>query len=215
MVPGSINPGPPCNDWPISKPFTHKPSIMSAMAGNKKWTLTKESVREQQPKPLFERSATCTHSDQERQLQGTWCTLEIELAMKMNYHLIHIHEVWHFSEEEEALVQAMDRQSVQAEQFGGCPGTSLPVPHGARRPKKTLAQHRGPRPVPHRVTAGQRSGTRTTFTETKPWKRWNWPVKRGRRCQTVAWFLRGAYALGDSHVLIVKRIACFCNYVIM
>ena len=53
-------------------------------------------VKEEQPKPLFDRSATCTHSDQQRQLQGTWCTPELQEARRRGYTLIRIHEVWHF-----------------------------------------------------------------------------------------------------------------------
>ena len=62
-------------------------------------------VREQQAKPMLERSALCTHTNQERQLRGTWCTPEIEKAVEMNYRLIHIHEVWHFPQREAGLFQ--------------------------------------------------------------------------------------------------------------
>ena len=53
-------------------------------------------VREEQPKPLFERSAKCTHTEEQRQLRGTWCTPEIEEAKRRGYILKRIHEVWHF-----------------------------------------------------------------------------------------------------------------------
>ena len=53
-------------------------------------------VKKKQPKPMFERSATCHHTDQQRQLQGTWCTPEIAEAVKRGYQLLRIHEVWHF-----------------------------------------------------------------------------------------------------------------------
>ena len=55
-------------------------------------------VREEQPKPLFERSALCKHTDQQRQLQGTWCTPELQEAVARGYKLQRIHEVWHFKE---------------------------------------------------------------------------------------------------------------------
>ena len=53
-------------------------------------------VRTEQPKDMFERSARCHHANQDRQLQGTWCTPELEKAVELGYQLIRIHEVWHF-----------------------------------------------------------------------------------------------------------------------
>ena len=60
-------------------------------------------VREEQVKPLFERSARCNHTDQQRQLRGTWCTPEIEEAKKRGYKLQRIHEVWHFENTKKGL----------------------------------------------------------------------------------------------------------------
>ena len=83
----------------------YHPVLPVRHGGKLTFPLCMACVREQQSKPILERSALCTHSDQERQLQGTWCTPEIEKAMKMNYQLIHIHEVWHFPKQEEGLFQ--------------------------------------------------------------------------------------------------------------
>ena len=60
-------------------------------------------VQKEQPKPLHERSAECSHSDQERQLQGTWCTPEIQEARATGYILVRIHEVWHFKKSKTGL----------------------------------------------------------------------------------------------------------------
>ena len=38
----------------------------------------------------------CTHSDAERAIRGTWCTIELEKALEKGYRLLQIHEVWHF-----------------------------------------------------------------------------------------------------------------------
>ena len=38
----------------------------------------------------------CTHSDNERAIEGTWCTVELEKALEKGYRLLKIHEVWHF-----------------------------------------------------------------------------------------------------------------------
>ena len=38
----------------------------------------------------------CTHSDNERAIEGTWCSVELEKALEKGYRLLKIHEVWHF-----------------------------------------------------------------------------------------------------------------------
>ena len=83
----------------------YHPVLPVRHGGKLTFPLCMACVREQQPKPMLERSARCTHTDQQRQLQGTWCTPEIEKAMDMNYQLIRIHEVWHFSKQEAGLFQ--------------------------------------------------------------------------------------------------------------
>ena len=45
----------------------------------------------------------CTHSDAERAIQGTWCTVELEKALEKGYRLLQIHEVWHFSQKSDRL----------------------------------------------------------------------------------------------------------------
>ena len=45
----------------------------------------------------------CTHSDAERAIQGTWCTVELEKALEKGYRLLHIHEVWHFPQKTDTL----------------------------------------------------------------------------------------------------------------
>ena len=60
-------------------------------------------VQEEQPKPMFDRRATCHHSDTQRQLRGTWCTPEIKEAVTRGYTLKRIHEVWHFEKSKVGL----------------------------------------------------------------------------------------------------------------
>ncbi|XP_055339070.1 uncharacterized protein LOC129588731 [Paramacrobiotus metropolitanus] len=44
----------------------------------------------------------CTHEDPEqRALTGTWCTLELQEAVKNGYELMEIHEVWHYPDSRE------------------------------------------------------------------------------------------------------------------
>jgi hypothetical protein len=40
----------------------------------------------------------CTHSNEERMLTGTWCSLEVDYAIKQGYKLIEYYCVWHFEE---------------------------------------------------------------------------------------------------------------------
>ena len=39
---------------------------------------------------------TCTHSEQERAILGTWCHVELMKAIEKGYQILKIHEVWHF-----------------------------------------------------------------------------------------------------------------------
>lgn len=38
----------------------------------------------------------CMHSEEQRSLTGTWCTIEIEMALEKGYRIDQIYEVWHF-----------------------------------------------------------------------------------------------------------------------
>jgi hypothetical protein len=45
----------------------------------------------------------CTHSDKERAIQGTWCSVELEKALEKIYRILQMHEVWHFPETTDEL----------------------------------------------------------------------------------------------------------------
>jgi hypothetical protein len=47
--------------------------------------------------------APCTHSERERAIQGTWCSVELEKALEKGYHILQMHEVCHFPETADAL----------------------------------------------------------------------------------------------------------------
>ncbi len=51
-------------------------------------------------------TAPCTHSDQERALQGTWFTEEVKLAVEKGYQVMKIHSVWHFEEKTDQLFRS-------------------------------------------------------------------------------------------------------------
>ena len=45
----------------------------------------------------------CTHSDNERAIQGTWCSVELEKALEKGYRILQVHEVWHFPQSSDEL----------------------------------------------------------------------------------------------------------------
>ena len=45
----------------------------------------------------------CTHSDAERAIQGTWCSVELMKALEKGYRIIQMHEVWHFPQKSDTL----------------------------------------------------------------------------------------------------------------
>ena len=55
-------------------------------------------VETEMEKPMLERSYVCLHTEEQRQITGIWCMPELKEAVKRKYKIIHIHEVWDFSE---------------------------------------------------------------------------------------------------------------------
>ena len=51
--------------------------------------------------------ASCSHSECERAIQGTWCSVELEKALEKGYHILQMHEVWHFPENLRRAVQRL------------------------------------------------------------------------------------------------------------
>ena len=45
----------------------------------------------------------CSHSDNERAIQGTWCSVELEKALEKGYRILQVHEVWHFPKSSDGL----------------------------------------------------------------------------------------------------------------
>ena len=62
------------------------------------FTLYATGAQEQLEKPWHERSNLCKHTDQERQMTGTWCTEELKTAVERGYEILKIHEAWHWGE---------------------------------------------------------------------------------------------------------------------
>ena len=78
--------------------------VLPVRSGNKlTFPLCAGCVNEQQNKPMLERSDVCNHTPEERMLRGTWATPEIKKAVEKGYHLLQIHEVWHFEKQQQGL----------------------------------------------------------------------------------------------------------------
>ena len=65
--------------------------------------LCRTCVQEEMSKPMLERSCVCAHTEQERQILGTWCTPELEKVVEKGYCILHIHEVWLFPQTQTGL----------------------------------------------------------------------------------------------------------------
>ena len=53
----------------------------------------------------------CTHSDAERAIQGTWCSVEVMKAMEKDYRIVQMHEVTHFPQKTDTLFKEYTTQS--------------------------------------------------------------------------------------------------------
>jgi len=65
--------------------------------------LCMKCVEENLALPTLQRSAVCRHTREERIIEGTWCTPELEQALEKGYDVIKIFEVWDFEDSEVGL----------------------------------------------------------------------------------------------------------------
>ena len=65
--------------------------------------LCRTCVEEEMSKPMLERSYVCPHTPEQHQITDTWCTPELEKGVEKGYQILHIHEVWHFPEEQQRV----------------------------------------------------------------------------------------------------------------
>ena len=81
----------------------YHPVLPLRQNGKLTFPLCATCVEDEMAKPMLERSNICTHTDQQRQITGTWCTSELEKAVEKGYTILKIHEVWHFPKTEVGL----------------------------------------------------------------------------------------------------------------
>lgn len=65
--------------------------------------LCRTCMETEQPKSLTERSCVCDHTNEQRQLTGTWCTPELKEAIRQGYTITKVHEIWHFRQRSTTL----------------------------------------------------------------------------------------------------------------
>ena len=84
----------------IVRPPRHlyHPVLTVRLDGKLIFPLCVKCAQENLPKSLHERTWTCPHDDVDREMLGTWCTLELEEAVRQGYDIVKILEVYHFPE---------------------------------------------------------------------------------------------------------------------
>ena len=90
----------------LPPPDLFHPVLPFRCGGKLTFPLCGECVKVQQQVPMLERTRVCEHSPEQRLLRGTWCTPEINEAMRMGYELKAVHEVWHFQESARGLFES-------------------------------------------------------------------------------------------------------------
>ena len=97
--------------------------------------------------------APCTHSERERVIQGTWCSVELERALEKGYRILQMHEVWHFPETSDEL-------------FKDYVDTFLKI----RQEEQKQQYHRGTETtVRRRILGSRRDTTRSRKDRTQSW----------------------------------------------
>lgn len=71
----------------------HAPVLPKTFNGKNVYTLCNTCAQTYQKTP-------CKHTDEERCLEGTWCTPEIYTAVRYGYKILHVYELWHWEETE-------------------------------------------------------------------------------------------------------------------
>ena len=75
--------------------------------------LCRSCVKDEQSKPLTEKSYFCSHTLEEQCLVGTWRTPELEEALRQGYVIQYVYEVWHFPRKSNEFVHRVHRHVSQ------------------------------------------------------------------------------------------------------
>ena len=50
-----------------------------------------------------QQQGSCDHTEEQRQITGTWCTPELHKALERGYRVVKVFEVWHFEKRQDRL----------------------------------------------------------------------------------------------------------------
>ena len=96
--------------------------------------LCRACVEEETDKTMLERSFVCDHTVEQRKITGTWCTPKFVVAVEKGYQILHIHEVWHFPNQQEGLfAKSVDTWLKIKEEASGWPSHVGEDPEKQRR----------------------------------------------------------------------------------
>ena len=83
--------------------------------------LCRTRVEKEMIKPMLERSHVCRHTQQQRQITGTWCTPELNKALEKGYQILHIHKVWDFPKTQKGLFEKYVNTWLKIKEASGWP----------------------------------------------------------------------------------------------
>ena len=101
--------------------------------------LCKSCVHEEIPKKLLDKSHRCSHTPEQRQLRGTWCTPELVTAVEVGYRIVKFDEVWHFPPEQRVKGLFADYVNTWLKIKQESAGTPAGPPHP--KPKHTTSHN--------------------------------------------------------------------------
>ncbi|XP_042324842.1 uncharacterized protein LOC121931305 [Sceloporus undulatus] len=85
------------------------PVLPTKMGGKLIFTLCRTCAETKQWEP-------CAHRDEERALEGTWCTVELLKAIEKSYRIISISEIWHFEQRSKDLFSEYVNKNLRQKQ---------------------------------------------------------------------------------------------------
>ena len=56
----------------------------------------------------IQHQGSCDHTDEQRQITGTWCTPELHKALDRGYRVVKVFEVWHFEQQDWLFAEYID-----------------------------------------------------------------------------------------------------------
>jgi len=80
----------------LPPPHLYHPVLLHRPAGKLTFPLCRSCVQDQMPLLQLDKLWWCSHTETQHALRRTWCTPEIQEAVRHRYIVLHIHKMWHF-----------------------------------------------------------------------------------------------------------------------